>query len=114
MATLVNEKAIKELESLELVLKTKFEEFILENTLATKKKVISSSKKARSLMGELTKLGKSYRKLSLAAFDKDPETKAKMKAKRDKRKEANGGKLGGTKTTTAKAAAPAATAKKKK
>lgn len=112
MATVINESKIKEMENLEKSMKSKFEEFLLENTLATKKQIISSSKKARSTAGELAKLFKGYRKLSLAAFDKDEETKKKLKAKREERKIAR--EKAGKGKPSKKTAKKTTTAKKKK
>jgi len=88
MATVINESKIKELDTLSVNIKASVDEFLLENTLATKKQIISSSKKARSLSGTIGKMMKEYRRTSLEAFDKDPKTKAKMKEKREARKAA--------------------------
>ena len=92
MSTVINKDKVKQLTELEGKMKSTFEEFILENTLATKKSVISSAKKARSLTGQLGKMCKEYRRTSLVAFDKDPATKKKLAKRRAERKaaEANG------------------------
>ena len=102
MSTVINEGAIKEMKTLTAEMKTAFEEFLLEDTLATGKQVISSAKRARALSGKLGKMHKEYRKLSLTAFDKDPATKKKAKEKRDKRKAEKGSDSKATTKTSKK------------
>jgi len=109
MATVINDAKLKEMAKTGEELKVLVEEFLIENTIASSKKMNSASKRARSLAGDIAKLMKGYRRISLDAFDKDPETKAKLKKKRDERKAAKA--AGTTKASETKAKAKS---KKKK